>query len=816
MKMKIESKKIMAMILAATLTVGGAYTGFIDTEKIGIDNAVVKAYAETYNNFDYTILADGTIEIVDFPYNIGGSVTIPSTINGINVTRIGKSAFYNCNFNEIIIPEGIIGIGELAFDLCRKLKSIKLPDSLEFISDGAFNSCDAITFLKIPKNVVKINGCPIASSNSNLTYIEVDKENKYYKDIEGVLYTKNGETLIKYPDNAPQTTYTIPKSTLTIGEYAFYYSKNLQKITVSNGVKNICDCIIGYTKLQEITLPLSVENISNRAFSYANNLLKIKIQKDTNSILGTPWKAPKAIVEWIGNPIPLSPTITVQPKGDSYTEGDNANPTFVNASVSDGGTISYQWFKGDGTTISGATSSTFIPPTNSVGTQNYYCIVTNTLGTKIATTKSDVVSINVVAKVDAKAPTITKQPQGGSYKVGDTAKPLQVIASTDDGGSLTYKWFKDGIAINGETKPILDIDTSTLGDSIYYCEVKNTLKNSTTTTKSDEITISVVNKKDISKDEGTQTEEPNTSEEETQTESEPSTSDGGTQTDEPNTSEEETQTESEPSTSDGGTQTDEPNTSEETKTNAKVPVITKDLDKSHIDTTVNKGSINLDIEAESQDDGVLSYQWLKDGNIIDGETKESLTIDTSQTGTHLYKCLVTNTLDVATGDKTDTISSKIVSITVEPKISEPGSNNSRHNRPSKPIDESTTEEKITEETDEIIEIILPNPDSDTTEVPGTEKDYIYGKDKDGNIFEVEHHYDRNKKVHIIKILSDYVIVKSNVPLDTNIENPMIELEKDVINTGAIDISNNFSFCSKFVNHFGLDGIKKSIKFYLTK
>ena len=68
----------------------------------------------------------------------------------------------------------------------------------------------------------------------------------------------------------------------------------------------------------------------------------------------------------------------------SYDKGGNAQTLNVAASVADGGTLTYQWYKSEtnsttnGTAISGATGASYTPSTSVVGTAYYYCVVTNT------------------------------------------------------------------------------------------------------------------------------------------------------------------------------------------------------------------------------------------------------------------------------------------------------------------------------------------------------------------------------------------------------------------------------------------------------
>jgi hypothetical protein len=84
------------------------------------------------------------------------------------------------------------------------------------------------------------------------------------------------------------------------------------------------------------------------------------------------------------------------------------NKLTVTAAVSDGGTLTYQWYSSatdsttGGTEISGANAKTYNVPssvTDVIGPQYYYCVVTNTnnniTGTKAATTASSAVTVKV-------------------------------------------------------------------------------------------------------------------------------------------------------------------------------------------------------------------------------------------------------------------------------------------------------------------------------------------------------------------------------------------------------------------------------------
>ena len=53
-----------------------------------------------------------------------------------------------------------------AFDGCRSLTTLVLPDSLTSIGRGAFNSCSALTSLTIPHSVEKIDSFAFRNCSS--------------------------------------------------------------------------------------------------------------------------------------------------------------------------------------------------------------------------------------------------------------------------------------------------------------------------------------------------------------------------------------------------------------------------------------------------------------------------------------------------------------------------------------------------------------------------------------------------------------------------------------------------------------------------
>jgi O-glycosyl hydrolase len=109
------------------------------------------------------------------------------------------------------------------------------------------------------------------------------------------------------------------------------------------------------------------------------------------------------------------PVIISQPSGGTYYSGTTVtlDPISVIAEVSDGGTLSYQWYKSEedendgGEIIAGATLAAYTPQITAVGTYYFYVVVTNTnpdaVGNQAASLPSEPVTIFILVTEDKTA-----------------------------------------------------------------------------------------------------------------------------------------------------------------------------------------------------------------------------------------------------------------------------------------------------------------------------------------------------------------------------------------------------------------------------
>ena len=123
-----------------------------------------------------------------------------------------------------------------------------------------------------------------------------------------------------------------------------------------------------------------------------------------------------------------------------------------------------------GTSISGATSTSYTPSSVSAGTTYYYCVI-NASGNGCTTATTNAVAVTIVAN-----PSISMQPTAITECLGGTA----ALSLTATGGtpSLSYQWYSNasnsnsgGTSISGATSSSYTPASTVAGTTYYYCIV---------------------------------------------------------------------------------------------------------------------------------------------------------------------------------------------------------------------------------------------------------------------------------------------------------------------------------------------------------
>ena len=189
---------------------------------------------------------------------------IPREINGkpiLEITKKLQETFNEIEFaKKIVIPDAVTSIGEGAFDGCKKLTSVVIPDSVTSIGASAFSNC------------VMLETIETSSTNAN------------FQTIDGVLFTKDGKTLLAVP-GGKEGKFVIPGSVTSIGASAFWGCTSLTSVVIPESVTSIEKwTFAGCESLTSVEIPDSVTSIGDYAFIGCESLTSVKISDSVTSI----------------------------------------------------------------------------------------------------------------------------------------------------------------------------------------------------------------------------------------------------------------------------------------------------------------------------------------------------------------------------------------------------------------------------------------------------------------------------------------------------------------------------------------------------
>ena len=164
------------------------------------------------------------------------------------VTAIGDVAFFKCDLLESIkIPESVTSVGNGAFEGCKSLKNITIPDCVTTIGEGAFAYCESLENISIPDSVTDIGG------NSPF----------------------NGGA---FTNCASLKSVTIGKSVVNIPKYVFLNCTSLTNIEIRNGVQKVFrKAFYNCSSLRRIIFPDSIIDINKEAFLECPSLSEIVV-----------------------------------------------------------------------------------------------------------------------------------------------------------------------------------------------------------------------------------------------------------------------------------------------------------------------------------------------------------------------------------------------------------------------------------------------------------------------------------------------------------------------------------------------------------
>ena len=242
-------------------------------------------------------------------YRPSGLISIPATLGGKSVVKIGYHAFYECsNITSVSIPATVTEIEGAAFYGCSGMTNIALPSGLKKVGGSAFAGCSALASVtgllgdvawgsnvfagctKLYTNGMLIIGGNLLGTLNTISGAIVVPEgvhticdsafacagfDEHDEDFDnkraGITSVQLPSTLRRIGDYAFEgcvgmLTVTIPNGVTNIGWHAFYYCQGIKELVIPESVRKLgAYALGGCTALSKLTLPMDMapDRISN-------------------------------------------------------------------------------------------------------------------------------------------------------------------------------------------------------------------------------------------------------------------------------------------------------------------------------------------------------------------------------------------------------------------------------------------------------------------------------------------------------------------------------------------------------------------------
>ena len=242
-------KKVIASIVAATLFLSNA--AFLPHSVLVPENFVISASSVESNEYKYTVMDDDSVSI-DAYLGSETDVTLPTEIDGREVTSISYDFSSNLDGNnaskirKLILSKSIKIVDGGPGSYLPNIEEFVMNEGLEKLSPF-FLQCSKVNKLEFPSTCVTDfgSGSYFSLLAPELKEINISEDNKYFFDIDGIVYTKDQKALEFCPFKYKNVEVEIPDGCTKI-EYKAFFGDAVKVVTIPKSVIEIADYSVGY------------------------------------------------------------------------------------------------------------------------------------------------------------------------------------------------------------------------------------------------------------------------------------------------------------------------------------------------------------------------------------------------------------------------------------------------------------------------------------------------------------------------------------------------------------------------------------------
>ena len=256
---------------------------------VWVPTALYDTWCQEWPNYSYLLLPYNLTHTI-LKFQDGSSLTINKSGMITQQDMIdaglfdGTEGIWIKSPTRAIIGKGVSAIGggiiSPVFEFCSTLSSVLIPDTVTQILDSSFKDCIRLNSVAIPSSVILLeehafDGCRAITSFS------VDANNPNYTEVNGMILSKDGTTLVKGKNG---NDVIVPNTVTYIRNGAFDGFTKLLSVTIPDSVEEIGDWAFSDTTISVINIPNSVSALGGHAFCGCHNLSSIVIPDSVTTV----------------------------------------------------------------------------------------------------------------------------------------------------------------------------------------------------------------------------------------------------------------------------------------------------------------------------------------------------------------------------------------------------------------------------------------------------------------------------------------------------------------------------------------------------
>lgn len=213
-------------------------------------------------------------------------ILIPDELDGHPVIEIGEGAFLErkntwgkgnrgrVTVGRLVLPASVRVIQSKAFSgICAR--ELVLPAELTQVSKDAFFPFDGPETLFLPDGLDDFSAF---SGIGSLAAFQVSETNPCFSARDGILYAKDGKTLLRCPISSSIKCCRISEGVETIARGAFSDCRGIEQILIPESVRHIgANAFENCVALSDIRLPDALISLGGGAFSHCGLLEQVTV-----------------------------------------------------------------------------------------------------------------------------------------------------------------------------------------------------------------------------------------------------------------------------------------------------------------------------------------------------------------------------------------------------------------------------------------------------------------------------------------------------------------------------------------------------------